>query len=693
MQDALPVKRKLALGGGVYFTTLFITYMALQANIWALAVLFYVFAAALFFILPRIRWHVLLAAGFFTAAALSYTLWDVYYFSALGDYTGGVALLSGTCLERSETSSGYANTLQVTHIDGKALHLPVKVLAFGSMDVEVGEEYRCEVNLFALDKNGGYYLSNISDGIVATAFTRQSGEVTGVSTHPRFFFKRLQSAVAENVRSVVSSPLAPVLTAIAVGDKTNLSAGVKGVFRRAGLSHILAVSGLHLTALALFVNWLLGKTKLSRAKRAAFLAGFVLAFMALTGLPMSILRAGVMFLISMAAPIFRREADGATTIGAALLLILFAAPYAAVSYAFLLSVACVCALLASSALLKWAKKRGDAEHYPRFWRVAGAVLPSVCIMLGTLPVFCIFGGGISILSPLTNLIAIPLAGPILVFTWLAGAFAFVPVLGTAFGLAAVTLANVLYTLAVLVDRIPGAYFEVSGLFPLLIALGILAVVFAAFISGGERALAKGAALALAFAVFTCSFAEFYNQGTIRVLMVEDASAAIITDGENALVIFGGAASDVKDVVYYVRAHISEDVKVLVNLSSPELDFTLCEGLNTRKVFHSADEIDGALSVINGARISFAQAGTGTVASLKTAGSEILICFGSVNASGFQNVTAVLAQKPPRGGSAQVLLCAQSPDGGGIGYNKTIFCPVNFGVWLRVGGGVKILSGV
>ena len=110
-----------------------------------------------------------------------------------------------------------------------------------------------------------------------------------------------------------------------------------------GTQHILAVSGLHCGFLMTLILLLTGR---HRHRLAAALALPVLMFYTLlTGASPSVVRACIMVVFVLAAPLFQRDSDPPTTLSAALFLILLANPFAAASISLQLSFGAMAGLL------------------------------------------------------------------------------------------------------------------------------------------------------------------------------------------------------------------------------------------------------------------------------------------------------------------------------------------------------------
>jgi predicted membrane metal-binding protein len=133
------------------------------------------------------------------------------------------------------------------------------------------------------------------------------------------------------------------------GDKQALYAGgsLYRALSHSGLSHMVAVSGMH-------VSFLVGLILLICSPRQAFIPGIpaVLLFMLMTGMTPSVVRAGILYLALLTAPLVKRESDGLTTLLLALALILLQNPAA------VCRVGCSCPFLHGGILLQPSHVRG-----------------------------------------------------------------------------------------------------------------------------------------------------------------------------------------------------------------------------------------------------------------------------------------------------------------------------------------------
>ncbi|MDP2181426.1 MAG: DNA internalization-related competence protein ComEC/Rec2 [Actinomycetota bacterium] len=174
-----------------------------------------------------------------------------------------------------------------------------------------------------------------------------------------------------------------------------------------GLSHLLAVSGTHLAIVAGFCA---GACRAFQVRRGASIAAVMagsLAYTLMSGCQPSSLRALAMAGVAAAAAIGARRADPLASLAAAVLVLLSFDPTNAFSVGLRLSVAAVAGLVSIAPLAEeWL-----AVALPsRVRRIAGPLAVCVTAQLVTLPLAIPLFGTLSLVSPIANLIAVPVTG-------------------------------------------------------------------------------------------------------------------------------------------------------------------------------------------------------------------------------------------------------------------------------------------
>ena len=214
--------------------------------------------------------------------------------------------------------------------------------------------------------------------------------------------------VKEKCRQILTESAgedAPLFCAMVLGDKQDLDPEMRMRYQLAGIVHILAISGLHISILGMGLYNLLKKAGLGIWPAGIFSLGVMLQYGIMTGGSVSTMRAVIMFLIAMGARITGRIYDMMTALSVTAMMILLESPAYLLDSGFLLSFGCVlgigvaaekiCAL--AGAEKKWTK----------------ALVSSMALQLVTLPVMLKFFGEVSLAGFFLNLLVLPSVGFVL----------------------------------------------------------------------------------------------------------------------------------------------------------------------------------------------------------------------------------------------------------------------------------------
>ncbi|MEA1967523.1 MAG: ComEC/Rec2 family competence protein, partial [Thermodesulfobacteriota bacterium] len=220
-----------------------------------------------------------------------------------------------------------------------------------------------------------------------------------------------------------------VLSALITGKKDLLDKKTRNDFSKAGASHVLAISGLHLSVVATLFFYLFNKILslftflLIRGwskKGAALLTLIPLLFYAfLSGFSPSTKRAFIMITVFMFSFVAAREADTLNSLAFAGILILFIDPGSIFSISFQLSFAAVLFIILGLFSIKKIEFFKEKNLQNRFFLF---VFISFCAIAGTLPIVVYYFNIISFAGIFTNIVLIPGAGFFAVPLGLAGLF-------------------------------------------------------------------------------------------------------------------------------------------------------------------------------------------------------------------------------------------------------------------------------
>ena len=288
---------------------------------------------------------------------------------------------------------------------------------------------------------------------------------TAVSPYARLL--RLRQKMVQTLLQSFDTQQAGFLSAVLFGDKNHLPDGLYQSFRRAGAAHIMAVSGLHLSAWVFFLLSLFRRRMRDLRMVGVVLSGAVVVLMALAGFSGSVLRAGLMMLVYLFGFVLRREPDAVNALGFAATVLLLVHPAFCMHVGFLLSVLSTLAILVFalplSARLETAiANRAVPAALASALQTAGtSVCISLCVGVLTLPVQIYAFGTVSLAGVGTNLLLLPFLLPVLVFAGLFLALHAVPLLGDVLWFFCDTLARYCIKVASLMSRLPFAELTVS----------------------------------------------------------------------------------------------------------------------------------------------------------------------------------------------------------------------------------------
>lgn len=277
--------------------------------------------------------------------------------------------------------------------------------------VKAGERWRLQLKLkrpHGLVNPGGFDLESwfLQQGIGATASVRHGERLEGLATAA--WLARLRSVLRDRIRAALSdAPYAGVIIALAVGDQGNIPQEQWRRYAATGVTHLISISGLHITMLAGLAAWLVHACwrripfLVARfgAPRAALLAGVVVAgiYSALAGMAVPTQRTLLMLLVAALCLWRARPAAISAIWACALATVVLVDPFAVLSVGFWLSFLTVGALL-------WVG--GNRLGQGRKWQ--GWISAQWAATLGSAPVLLVVFGQLPLVSPLANAFAIPL---------------------------------------------------------------------------------------------------------------------------------------------------------------------------------------------------------------------------------------------------------------------------------------------
>ncbi len=305
-----------------------------------------------------------------------------------------------TCITSSD--GYYCYGIKTVSIDGKKTRL---TLSFSTDEpLELGQRFTGTLNIFGYPPevvpNETYLYAS---GIHGESYAEDEITCIGKTTTPYILASKCRETLAGFLDARFSEDTAALLRAMILGDRSGMSAQTSLTFHRTGITHLLALSGTHITLLTFAVLRFLGWIRVPKKAAAPIAIVFVLAYSLLVGLPLSILRAAGMSIVLLIGYFIRRERDAFTSLAFSVVLILICSPRAILDIGFWLSAFATLGILVTTEY-----KIGKLSKRGFFFRLLQDFI-SLCLMtvfasLFTLPIVSFLFGEISLLSLPANLI-------------------------------------------------------------------------------------------------------------------------------------------------------------------------------------------------------------------------------------------------------------------------------------------------
>lgn len=224
---------------------------------------------------------------------------------------------------------------------------------------------------------------------------------------------RIQLCLLQVYQQNMEEEEAGALCAMLLGEKSLLSKEMKELYRRSGIAHLLAISGLHISILGAAAFRLLRKTGVSYPVSAFTSMGLLLLFGAMAGMSVSTARAVVMFGIYLGAECCGRAYDSANALAVSAAWILLQNPRSLFLAGFQFSFAAVGGVLLGKEICR---------IYAPKYRLAETVLISLSMQVLTLPLTAWYYYEIPVYAVLLNLMVLPFMGAVLILGMFGGVF-------------------------------------------------------------------------------------------------------------------------------------------------------------------------------------------------------------------------------------------------------------------------------
>ncbi len=346
----------------------------------------------------------LVCAAAFSAGFSEYELYEHFVHEKALDYSGQSVFFEGKVSECDKYSGEKVSYVLKGKINNSQR---VRISYFGDdlgCEISDGISFECVVkepeNTYLFSKKDYYE----GKGIYLETYDADNAVVSKNSSFsPKRALKKCSESVSAEIMEKLPNEYGGFIVSMLLSDKSGLEENTQTSLYRCGTGHIMAVSGLHLVILISLVSVFLSGFCISGKVRFLISEIVIIFFVMFSGMSVSVIRAALMLTVLNGAALFSRKNDPLNSLCLAVMLMLLPAPYLIHSSSFLLSVS---GTFGAAVFAPFVLKDAESEHVSD--KIINSMVSVLCISAAVFPFSFMFFDEISIITPITNLLIIPL---------------------------------------------------------------------------------------------------------------------------------------------------------------------------------------------------------------------------------------------------------------------------------------------
>lgn len=410
-----------------------------------------------------------------------------------------------------------------------------------------------------------------------------------------FFLKEwgygIRRGILDSLYGSMPEKEASLLSGMLIGYTRDMPESMEEAFRKAGLTHILAVSGANIAFLLFPLMWVLKRLGFSSKWASAITLPVMLFYVFATGMEASVIRAAIMAAVTLAGMILWRQTDIYCSMAFSVILILLSNTFMLFDAGFVLSYGATLSLV-----LFYKPVFAKLPHkWPKFIR--DSLAGTFSAQLGTVPYIAASFNSFSAVSILANLIIVPVTGVVTVLgALLSISWHILRSLAQLLGILVTLLTDIILLATGALSRLPLAEIKVATPGFVLILGYFLILAFIRFGYGRLNRKTSRAILAVTVTVYGLMLLlSTLPSGRLELYFADvgQGDALVITTPEGKHILIDGGGSPMDEEKSYTGEQIL--VPLLYDLNAIKIDVMVAS-------HGHADHINGLKSVIEHMRV-------------------------------------------------------------------------------------------
>ncbi len=490
----------------------------------------------IFSVLKKPKFERLIVIGFLVFAASLLFVLKFYSVVAPAESLSGSVPFTATVKGEPEANSyGYTYMVKLRTVNGERVNSSAYIYASEGLGVETGDIISSVGKVSPIDNSLFYNAKNMnySKGIFLK-LEADYGIVIGQDRVDRAFGS-LRKQLIKGINSTFSGEEGGLLRGIIVNDKNGVSDEVKAKLKAAGYSHLINVSGLHMSIVASFIYVLLYYVFKIKGKISLLITIILVIFYVfLTSFSVSAVRAGIMLIILHIGSLINKQSDSLNSLGLAVTSILMFNPYAIHDPSLSLSVLSTFGIIYSSEKIISLREEGKIRDKTE--KVLMFLAPSFSAVVFSAPAAMVFFEEINVVSAVSNLFIsflitpLVLSGMVFSFLYISGFTIIAKLVGLITG---VCLKGVLLS-ADIFSRIPFSIKTVTNAskFAVVVFVLLVFIIMAKNSKAKKTSASLGSVLLVVLVVFSAVETKGLKRDSVYILYDEESLVTVSkTDGE------------------------------------------------------------------------------------------------------------------------------------------------------------------
>lgn len=363
-----------------------------------------------------------------------------------------------------ENYGQYYYLVKTTNIDNEENSAKVILISKSDLKADLDDTINfvgtLNVNSTDYYKTKGYYLRiKITDN--------KNCKVTKATSHSvKYYPYKLREKLVTVIDSYMDSDNSGICSAIGFGERNYLTDNVKNHFKKAGMSHLLVVSGMHMSVVAMIFLFIFKRLLRKKFIYCPLTILLILFYMILTGLSFSVLRSSIMVIIMLLGIMISRQSDSLNSLGISALVILLFNPYSAGDVGLLLSFGSTMGIILFSRPIRIFLVEKLKFHKRILIRILDLIAITLSACTFSTPILILFFKRISLVQILSNLLISPVFEFLLIVVMIGGVLGLtgIAVLYSPFLFVADKLATYIRWVASTTSKLPFSYISTNKVF-------------------------------------------------------------------------------------------------------------------------------------------------------------------------------------------------------------------------------------